>query len=179
MQISGHTFDTRSSLRGSWTLWGWLSGRVELVMPLQSFHNNLTYAELCTITSFEALIKGMSSNRARKQQLKQRNKLFCSKLPLAHYGLSAFWLHLVFSVYQPPHHTPNNLFHYYFPYVWKKKKRKKKATKNVYPRSGAHSWWFIDNWYHSYTQNVMNYWTTNINFLWKFSMQIMLSKSRR
>lgn len=71
MQISGQKFDTRSSLRGSWTLWGWLCGRVELVMPLQPFHCNLTYAVLCTIASFEALIKGMSSNRARKQKQKQ------------------------------------------------------------------------------------------------------------
>lgn len=33
---------------------------------------------LCTITSFEAVIKGLSSNRARKQKQKQRNKWFCS-----------------------------------------------------------------------------------------------------
>ncbi len=78
MQISGLKFNTRSCLRGSWTLWGWLCGRVELVLPLQPFHSNLTYAVLCTITSFEALIKGMSSNRAREQKQKQRNKWFCS-----------------------------------------------------------------------------------------------------
>lgn len=51
---------------------------MELSVPLQPFHNNLTYAVLCTITSFEAVIKGLSSNRARKQKQKQRNKWFCS-----------------------------------------------------------------------------------------------------
>lgn len=56
-----------------------LCGRVEPVMPLQLFHSNLTYAALCTITSFEALIKATSSSTARKQQQKQRNKWFSSK----------------------------------------------------------------------------------------------------
>lgn len=51
-----------------------LCGRVELVMPLQLFHSNLTYAALCTITSFEALIKAAGSSTTRKQQQKQRNK---------------------------------------------------------------------------------------------------------
>lgn len=41
-------------------------------------HSNLTYAALCTIIGFEALIKGMSSNKARKQKQKQRNKWFSS-----------------------------------------------------------------------------------------------------
>lgn len=51
-----------------------LCGREELVVPLQLFHTNLTYAALCTITSFEALIKATSPSTARKQQQKQRNK---------------------------------------------------------------------------------------------------------
>lgn len=97
MQISGQKFDTRSSLRGSWTLWGWLCGRVELIMPLQPFHSNLTYAVLCTITSFEALIKGMSSNRARKQKQKHRNKWFCSNPSLMFTSCSSRPLHLLTS----------------------------------------------------------------------------------
>lgn len=67
---------------GSRTLWGRLCGRVELAVPLQPLRGNLTYAALCTITRFEELIKGASSNRARKQTQKQRNKWFCSNLGL-------------------------------------------------------------------------------------------------
>lgn len=65
-----------SSQRKPKTLRLGLCGRVEPVMPLQLFHSNLTYASLCTITSFEALIKASSSSMARKQQQKQRNKWF-------------------------------------------------------------------------------------------------------
>ena len=112
MQISGQKFDTRSSLRGSHTLWGWLCGRVELIMPLQAFHSNLTYAVLCTITSFEALIKGMSSNGARKQKQKQRNKWFSSDPSLMFTSRSSLplcrptshCLLLISFSSQPPHH---------------------------------------------------------------------------
>lgn len=120
MLISGQKFDTRSSLRGSRTLWGWLCGRVELVMPLQPFHSNLTYAVLCTITSFEALIKGMSSNRARKQEKKQMNKWFCSYPSLMFTSCSSRPLrlltshsHLLISFSsqpRPPHPPPPSPF---------------------------------------------------------------------
>lgn len=71
-----------------------LCGRVELVMPLQLFHSNLTYAALCTITSFEALIKATSSSTARKQQQKQRNKWFSSKPNLMFTSTSSRPTHL-------------------------------------------------------------------------------------
>lgn len=91
-------------------------------MPLEPFHNNLTYAVLCTITSFEALIKGMSSNRARKQQ-KQSNKWFCSNPSLMFTSISSRPLRLltspsllliyllsIFSLHTPPFKPTHPLY---------------------------------------------------------------------
>lgn len=118
-------------LWGGWTHWGCLCRRAKHGTPLQPFLTNLTYAVLCTITSFEALIKGASSNRARKQKWKQRNKLFCfdpslmcnTPLPTRHppspsssQGLSLLTSYCHPSIWfphyltDPPHHQSNHVY---------------------------------------------------------------------
>lgn len=138
-------FDTRSSLRGSQLLWGGLSGRVELIMPLQAFHSNLTYAVLCTITSSEALIKGLSSNGARKQKQKQRNKWFCSNPRLLFTScssrpfclLTSLCLLLIsFSPVLPPHRDHHHHHHQNTLYV-KAMPLKAAEPRTIFPHHGC------------------------------------------
>lgn len=97
-------------------------------MPLQLFHSNLTYAVLCTITGFEALIKGMRSNRARKQQQKQRSKRFCSNPSLMFTPSSSGPLRLLTQsilllisfLFHTPLLYPANSLHHYIPHHLKK-----------------------------------------------------------
>lgn len=108
MQISGHRFEARSVFEEAEHTEAAAAGGPKHGTPLQPFLTNLTYAALCTITSFEAPIKAASSSRARKQKWKQRNKLFCSdpslmcippNSPSAHHRVSASWLHTAISLF--------------------------------------------------------------------------------